>query len=137
MKTKKTMKELSETGKFKAMLAKTKSVDDDDNTGKYLIAVVSALVIGIGGLILILWIRPEYDPVLVAGLIFAFLTPTTTSLLSFMKAGEAKVQAKETYHQVNSRLDAFIAQAAISARAEGVIEGQNQANERTDLLAGK
>lgn len=135
MKTKKTISELSETDKFKAMLAKTRPIADD--TGKYLAAILTAILLGILAVVLVLWLRPEYDPLIVIVAVFTIITPTTTSLLSFMKAEEAKEQAKETHLSVNSRLDAFIAQASASARAEGVVEGQTKANERTDLLAGK
>jgi len=132
MNKKKTMEQLGETDKFRAMLEKTGV--NDNNTGKYLVAIICSLILGIGGLATILWIRPEYDPVLVAGIIFAFLTPTTTSLLSFMKAGEAKEQARETHLSVNSRLDKFIEQASIAARAEGMDVGRKEANDRTDAL---
>lgn len=135
MKTKKTLAELSETDKFKAMLAKTTPVADD--TGKYLAAVLAAILLGIVAVVLVLWLRPEYDPLIVIVSVFTIITPTTTSLLSFMKAEEAKEQAKETHLSVNSRLDAFITQASASARAEGVVAGEIKANERTDLLAEK
>ena len=133
MSKKKTMAQLGETDKFRAMLRKTGT--NEDNTGKYLTAILGALLLGIGGLAVILWLRPEYDPVLVAGMIFAFLTPTTTSLLSFMKAEEAKEQAKETHLSVNSRLDKFIEQASVAAKAEGMDLGRKEANDRTDALA--
>lgn len=113
-----------------------KSVNIEKNfTGGYLTAIIASLVVGVGGLSLILFIRPDYDPLLVAGIIFAFLTPTTTSLLSFIQAKEAKEQAKETHLAVNSRLDQFIKQATLVAKAEGVDEGRKDANARTDLLA--
>lgn len=133
MKTRKTKEQLTDTDKFRAMLLKV-GEKDDGHIGNYLTAVIISLVVGVGGLSLILFIRPDYDPVLVAGIIFAFLTPTTTSLLSLMKAEEAKEQAKETHLSVNSRLDKFIEQAAVAARAEGMDMGRKAANERTDAL---
>lgn len=135
MKDKKTPEEMGDTDKFRAMLLKTQGAEDD--TGKYLTAVISALVLGIGGLALILWIRPEYDPILVAGIIFAFLTPTTTSLLSFMKAEDVKAQSKETYHMVNSRMSEMIEKVELLAHERGLREGRDAANERTDDLARK
>jgi hypothetical protein len=142
---------LTDTGRFRKLYTKSMRGNNTvrhigpSDTGKYLTAILGSLVIGIGGVALLIWLRPDYDPLLVAGVIFAFLTPTTTSLLSFFKASEAKEQAQETAEQatethlsVNSRLDAFIRQAAALARAEGLSEGEeigrNAANTRTDEL---
>lgn len=133
MANKKNKKDLSDTDKFRAMLLKVQP-SDKSNIVNYLTAIIISLVVGVGGLSLILFIRPEYDPILVAGIIFAFLTPTTTSLLSFMKAEEAKEQARETHLSVNSRLDTLLEQAAVAARAEGMDAGRRAANERTDEL---
>lgn len=129
------MEELSDTDKFRAMYVRAYKAPVEDDTGKYLFAVVASLVLGIGGVAVILAIRPEFDILIVAGIIFAFLTPTTTSILALMKTAETNAQAKETHLSVNSRLDAFIKQAQLSAKAEGVKEGWDSANARTDSLA--
>ena len=131
----KTMDELSDTDKFRALYAKVHQPPLQDDTGKYLVAIVASLVLGIGGVAVIVAVRPDFDILVVAGVIFAFLTPTTTSVLALMKTEDTNKQAKETHLSVNSRLDAFIAQASASARAEGVVEGRDKANERTDSLA--
>lgn len=137
MEAKKTLEELSDTDKFKAMYAKIHQPPLSDDTGKYLIAIVSSLILGIGGVAVILAIRPDFDILVVGGIIFAFLTPTTTSILALMKTAETNAQARETHLSVNSRLDSFIKQAQLSARAEGVAEGQSAANARTDALERK
>lgn len=133
MDKKKTLEELSETDKFKLMLIKTQGVKKDPST-PYLTAVITALVVGIAGVVLIVTLRPDFDILVVAGIVFAFLTPTTTSLLALLKTQETNEQAKETHLSVNSRLDAFIKQAEQAARAEGVMQGEERANLRTDQL---
>jgi hypothetical protein len=104
-----------------------KSIVPQANNVPYLIAVVSMAVVAITGSILITVFRPDSDIVVVFGLVAGFMTPTTISLLSFMKA-------QETHLSVNSRLDEFIYNAKLSSRAEGVEEGRKIANDRTDKL---
>ncbi|RPI95517.1 MAG: APC family permease [Chloroflexi bacterium] len=133
MKKKKTPEELSDTDKFRAMFAK---MNPNTNT-PYLVAVLISLVIGIGGVVALVSLRPDFDVLVVSGVVFAFLTPTTTSILSLMKSQETNRQARETHLSVNSRLDAFIKSASDAARAEGLQEGRDKANARTDALAGK
>jgi hypothetical protein len=65
--------------------------------------------------------------------VFSVITPTTVALLAFLKA-------QETHLSVNSRLDAFMANAKLAAHAQGVTEGRLAgrlaADARTDQLAG-
>lgn len=136
MKSKKTLDQLSETDKFRAMYAKVHQPAKDKST-PYLAAVLVMLVVGIMGVVTIVSIRPDFDILVVAGVIFAFLTPTTTSILALLKTQETNEQAIETHLSVNSRLDAFIKQAELVARAAGVVEGEEKANLRTDSLAKK
>lgn len=131
----KTAEELSETDKFKRRLAQVNSEAQSKDTSRYLVTVIIVLVIGVVSFIITLWIRPDYDPLLVAGIIFAFLTPTTTSLLSFIKAEEANTQAAETHLSVNNHFDAQIRQAMLSARQEGLEEGRKLADRRIDAWA--
>jgi len=128
---------LSDTAKFRVLYAKSKLKPNQDSSTPYLAAVIISLLIGIAGVATVVAIRPDFDILVVAGVIFAFLTPTTTSLLALMKTQETNEQAKETHLSVNSRLDAFIQNAANAARAEGVKEGTIQANIRTDELLAK
>lgn len=134
MKSKKTLDQLSDTDKFRAMYTKVHQPVKDKST-PYLAAVLVMLVVGIMGVVTIVSIRPDFDILVVAGVIFAFLTPTTTSILALLKTQETNEQAIETHLSVNSRLDTFIKQAELVARAAGVVEGEEKANLRTDSLA--
>lgn len=94
---------------------------------QYIVAVVAMMLIAVAGVVVIVVLRPEADVALVIAAVFGFLAPTTLSMLSFMKA-------QETHLSVNSRLDQFIRNAEMAARAEGIGEGEKKANERTDAL---
>ena len=87
----------------------------------YLVAIVVMFLIGLGTVALISKLRPDVDILLVMGGVSAFIVPTTASLLALMKA-------QETHLSVNSRLDEFIKNAGLVARAEGVAEGRKQVN---------
>jgi hypothetical protein len=135
MKDENGFEEMSDSQKFKTLYAKSKRKQPKDPNTPYLMATVISLLIGIVGVVMVVTLRPDFDILVVAGVIFAFLTPTTTSLLALMKTQETNEQAKETHLSVNSRLDAFIVSASNAARAEGVKEGEKAANLRTDELA--
>jgi hypothetical protein len=102
------------------------------NNLPYIVAVVLMMIIGVGGVVTISLARPNQDNTSIITTILGFLAPTTLSLLAFMKA-------QETHLSVNSRLDAFMRNAELAARVQGVIEGRSQgrddANLRTDALA--
>lgn len=93
----------------------------------YVIAVLLMSALGIFAVILITVTRPDKDNTLLIASVFGFLTPTTISLLSFMKSSE-------THTAVNGRLDAFIEQAQQSALAAGASVGRRAAEERADTL---
>ncbi len=97
------------------------------NNTPYIVAVVLMVLGGVLGSVVINVFRSTQDNTLVIAAIFGFLAPTTLSLLAFMKA-------QETHLSVNSRLDGFINNAAAAANAQGIITGQQQANDRTDAL---
>jgi hypothetical protein len=84
-------------------------------------------LIGVVGVVGILKVRPDVDALLVIGAVFAFLVPTTASILAFQKS-------QETHLSVNSRLDGFIQNAAIASKAQGEAVGRNEANARTDII---
>jgi len=129
-----------------------KSVINKDVTKKstltpglpYLIAIVIMIMLGVLGVILIAALRPEDDIVVVGGLVFGFVTPATVSILTFIKAEEAKfeseaakAQAQETHALVNSRMEQAIKDAARAAYGDGVKDGRESANQRTDDLHTK
>ena len=105
-----------------------KSIVPPPNNIQYLVAIVIMSIVAVSGSIVISVYRPDIDFVVVFGVIAGFMAPTTLSLLAFMKA-------QETHLSVNSRLDAFIKNAELSSRAEGVEEGRKKAEERSDKLA--
>lgn len=109
-------------------LDKNKEVVKTTNNTPYLIAIVSMLLIGVVAIATITIKRPEADNTVLIATVFAFIGPTTLSLLAFMKS-------QETHLSVNSRLDGFIKNAEAAAAARGNIEGQQIANERTDAIA--
>jgi hypothetical protein len=104
------------------------------NNVPYVVAVVVMMTLGVVGVVAVTIARPTTDNTLLIASILGFLAPTTLSLLAFMKS-------QETHLSVNSRLDAFMANARSAARAEGVNEGRTQgresANQRTDELADR
>jgi hypothetical protein len=110
------------------------SIVPPPNNVPYVIAVVLMAIIGVVGVVIVTIARPGQDNTIVIGGILGSLAPTTISLLAFMKA-------QETHLSVNSRLDAFMKNATIAARADGLLEGRaqgrNDANDRTDILAQK
>ena len=101
-------------------------------------SIVWISLIGIAGFTLISWLRKDVDVLAV----FAVMSIFILQVINLVKANEVKEvakqtqeQARETHLSVNSRLDAFIKQAAEAAKAEGEKEGRNAANARTDELA--
>ncbi len=102
---------------------------------QYVVAVVVMMMMGVISTTILVITRPDNkDNLLVIGLIIGFLAPTTLSLLALMKS-------QETHLSVNSRLDAFMANAKSAAYAKGVTdgrsEGRDSANARTDALSGQ
>lgn len=100
------------------------------NNSQYVVAVSVMIAIAIAGIVLVETFRPGDNTATIAAIV-GLLTPTTLSLLAFMKA-------QETHLSVNSRLESFIKSADIAARseglAEGITKGTKAANERTDEL---
>ena len=101
---------------------------------QYILAVVIMFLVGVIGVVLISLFNKTQDLGVVITAVFGLLTPTTLSLLSFMKS-------QETHLSVNSRLDGFIKNAQVAAlltgRAQGIVQGTDTANARTDMLQTK
>ena len=112
-------------------VANRPSIVPAPNNLPYIVAVVLMMALGVCGVIAVILIHPMDDMTIITT-ILGFLAPTTLSLLAFMKS-------QETHLSVNSRLDAFMRNAELAARVQGVIEGRSQgrddANQRTDQLA--
>lgn len=116
-------KPLTETQKFKAMYAKM-----EKKAPNPFVAIVAVLLIGVAGVVVISVLRPDLDPLAVSAVIFGFLTPSTLSLMSYLKA-------QETHLAVNSRLEEFIRNATKAAQAVGQEAGRKESEARTDELA--
>lgn len=114
--------EPTDTQKFRAMYAKM-----EKKAPSPFAAIVAVLLIGVTGVVIISVLRPDLDPLAVSAVIFGFLTPTTLSLMSYLKA-------QETHLAVNSRLDEFIKNAAAAALAAGQEAGRKESEARTDEL---
>lgn len=69
----------------------------------------------------------EGDNTAVITAIIGLAVPTIASILAYMKT-------QETHAIVNSKLDEVVKTATAAARAEGVEEGRDEANLRTDKL---
>jgi len=93
----------------------------------YLVTVAVMFFIGLASVVAIAYFRPATDILTIIAAVFAFLTPTTASVLAFQKA-------QETHLSVNSRLDGFIKNAQSAALAAGKEQGAQAANARTDAL---
>jgi hypothetical protein len=96
----------------------------------YLVTIVIMVAIGIAGVIGFLSIRPEENILVVTGIMFAIITPITTSIMAFM-------QSRDTNRAVNHRLDAFIESEGKVSYAEGKDRGRHDAEDRADVLAKK
>ncbi|SRR5258706_7994129 len=88
----------------------------------YLIAVTIMAIIAVIGIVIVAIVHPA-DSMLIIGAIIGFLTPTTLSLLAFMKS-------QETHQAVNGRLGQFIENSNALAASQGFAAGvaQNKAD---------
>jgi hypothetical protein len=84
----------------------------------YVISLVVMVFIGISAIVMVEVLRPNQDNMVLHGLILGFLTPTTMSLLSLLKANE-------THTIVNSRMTALLEMTQKAAFARGQLEGPN------------
>jgi hypothetical protein len=114
-------------------VTKPQTIVPPPNNTPYIVAVVVMMALGVIGVVAVVILRPSAtDNMLVIAALVGFLTPTTVSLLAFMKA-------QETHVAVNSRLDAWLAAATESAHSKGMDEGRKEgqiaADARTDTLA--
>lgn len=109
---------------------KQKSPIKPPNNTPYLLAVLFMLSLAVVGVIVIIYLRPDIEFLVVVASVSGIIMPTTLSLLAFMKS-------QETHLSVNGRLDAFIKTAEENARRQGEQIGRDKANARTDALADK
>lgn len=109
-----------------------KSIIPKPNNLPYVVAIVAMIAVTLVCVSTIMIFAPDRDHLTLIGLVFAFVSPTTLALLTFMKS-------QETHLSVNSRLDQFVETSAIAnrgkGREEGFKAGVEQANLRTDNLS--
>lgn len=74
---------------------------------KYAVAIAFMCMLGIVAYMVIVAARPQYDHMLVLGGLLTAMASSTFSLLSFIKAEDARAQSRQTYFQVNDRFDEF------------------------------
>ncbi len=112
--------------------ANTDSVVTPANNLPYIVAVALMAVVAVLSVVAVIAVRPMEDNSVLIATILGFITTTTASLLAFMKS-------QETHLSVNSRLDAFMRNAALAAHIQGIVDGRTQgrqeADARTDALA--
>jgi hypothetical protein len=82
----------------------------------YLFAVIGMIVVGLLVALVVLWLRPNADPLIIVGGIMAAIAPTTLALLAYL-------QSSSTHDMVNSRLTDFIVQSSAIARQQGHVQG--------------
>lgn len=146
-KEKKTLEQLGETAKFRAMYARVYQKPSNGNV-PYLVAVISSLLITVAGSAYIIFLRPDYDPIIIIAGIGTATGAVTTQILQFIKINEVakaaeiaavqsretKIQTDETHKMVNSQLSAAIEKAEKAGYGAGLQAGEDKANARTDEL---
>lgn len=138
------MKDLGETDKFKVMLSKSGYAPPRNGNAPYLVAVVVSLLIAVAGSAFIIFIRPDYDPIIITLTVTGVATALTTQILQLMKLNDvekktdvAVVQLDENHKTINSQLSAAIETARRAGYGAGLEAGQDKANQRTDELKRK
>lgn len=114
------------------------TVQSKNNNYIFVAVIVLMSFLAFASTMVIVILRPEQDNLPIISQIFLFSTTIAASILTFVKAEQANNQAKETHDMVNSRLDQFIENADLAARAEGkaegIIKGRTDAENRSDKL---
>ena len=89
----------------------------------YVVTVAMLLLLGIVLVGLCLYLRPTLDPVVITGVVFAFLTPTFTGIAAFLKS-------QETHLTVNSQLTSWKSEFYAMSHAEGMLKGASEEQAR-------
>lgn len=100
------------------------------NSAQYVWAVVIIVMVVFIAAASIIIYRPDADILVVLTVSLGFATAISTSVMSAMKA-------QETHLLVNSRMEKAITDATMAAFGEGMKQGRETANARTDMLADK
>lgn len=89
----------------------------------YLVAIVFMTMLGVGGTITVILLRPNADNAALFASIAGFVAPTTMALLAFLKTQETHVLVDGRMDEFKSLLAANAAAAESIARAQGVQQG--------------
>lgn len=136
-------KDMGETDKFRAMMSRTGYTPTPPRNGNapYLVAVVVSLLIAVAGSALVIFLRPDYDPIIIIAGIGTATGAVTTQLLQLIKLSEvekkteiAVVKQDETHKIINSQLSAALETARKAGYGAGMQAGEDKANQRTDEL---
>ncbi len=74
---------------------------------KYVLTAVIFMILAIVSYMVIVSLRPQWDPLIVVGGLLASLGTQWWAVMGYMKAEDGRAQSRQTYHQVNGRLDDF------------------------------
>jgi hypothetical protein len=110
-------------------------------------SVIILVLIAVLGSSLIIWLRPDYDPLLVLGAIgglmtVVFNTAKTTEIAAKTEQVAATVQevkavAVETHLAVNSQLSRQLETAEAAGVGKGKTQGREDAEAREDALSAE
>lgn len=134
---------LTDTGKQRRAIA-AKNVMNR----AYLNAIVYIFLAGVMGSGMILYLRPESDPVVVVPIALALAGTTIFSLLGFIRSQESAVLVQknttiteetkslaiESRHTMNSKLDIMLEIIKEGYEARGFVKGQKAAEDRADKI---
>lgn len=125
---------LTDTGKIRL-----KEINKSNNVRSYLYAIVSIFIIGTLGAVMVLYLRPESDPVIVFPISLGLTGTTILALLGFIKTvqtdsklDDVKNLAVKTEHTMNSSLSEMLKIIKAGYKAEGFLEGQFSAEAKED-----
>ena len=94
-----------------------------NNNIPYLVAIVLMALIGIGGTLIVLVLRPHEDNAALYVAIAGFTVPTIASLAAFIKTQETHTLVNGQMTQYRKVLELNAALAAQLAREQGLSEG--------------
>jgi len=104
-------------------MTETPKIIKFNNTLSYVWAVLILFLIGVVLIGAVLFLRPNYDPLIIIGTVGGMITTILGSLLALMKA-------QETHLTVNSQLTEWKEESTRAAHSEGIIKGTKEEQER-------
>lgn len=96
----------------------------------YVWATVIIALVTVVMIVVILWLRPIYDPLVVLASAGGFFTMVSSAVASLLKSQEAVNLTQDTHEAVNSRFDAVLSANTQKDTALGVLQGVAQEQNR-------